>query len=425
VGVLRRRVRKDLGQHRSLRAELRAALRTQHKAHPSWSYQLHADNLAALVREKPAELGPMVSYPSVRRYMKAQGLLRQRRTRVRIGSDGEAQAVKGLERLEVRSFEAEHVHGLWHLDFHHGSRPVATRGGEWVRPLLLGVLDDRSRLTCHLQWYLEETAEALVHGLSQAIQKRALPRALLTDNGSAMEAAETTTGLAELGIVHHTTLPRCPYQNAKQEVFWAQVEGRLLAMLEGCRDLTLELLNQATQAWVELEYNRRVHSELGVAPLERYLEGPDVGRESPSSEELRRAFRIRAGRMQRKSDGTLSLAGRRFEVPSAYAHLERLWIRYVRWDLRSADLVDPRTGMILATIYPLDKAGNSDGRRRRLAPPAGAEVESVAAGERDGSGAGGVAPLLRRLMADYAATGLPPAYLPKGDVGKDDDREQE
>jgi putative transposase len=25
----------------------------------------------------------------------------------------------------------------------------------------------------------------------------------------------------------------------------------------------------------------------------------------------------------------------------------------------------------------------------------------------------GVAPLLRELMADYAATGLPPAYLPK------------
>jgi hypothetical protein len=25
----------------------------------------------------------------------------------------------------------------------------------------------------------------------------------------------------------------------------------------------------------------------------------------------------------------------------------------------------------------------------------------------------GIAPLLKKLMADYAATGLPPAYLPK------------
>jgi len=41
---------------------------------------------------------------------------------------------------------------------------------------LLGVLDDRSRVACHLQWYLDETAETLVHGLTQAIQKRGLPR---------------------------------------------------------------------------------------------------------------------------------------------------------------------------------------------------------------------------------------------------------
>jgi len=28
----------------------------------------------------------------------------------------------------------------------------------------------------------------------------------------------------------------------------------------------------------------------------------------------------------------------------------------------------------------------------------------------------GIAPLLKELMAEYAATGLPPAYLPKGNI---------
>ena len=37
------------------------------------------------------------------------------------------------------------------------------------------------------------------------------------------------------------------YQNAKQEAFWAPVEGRLMAMLEGVPDLTLSALNEATQ----------------------------------------------------------------------------------------------------------------------------------------------------------------------------------
>jgi hypothetical protein len=194
---------------------------------------------------------------------------------------------------------------------------VVTASGEWVKPLLLGVLDDRSRLACHVQWYLDETAESLIHGLSQALQKRLLPRMLMTDNGSAMVAAETTQGLSRLGVVHETTLPHSPYQNGKQESFWGQVEGRLLAMLENCRDLTLAILNEATQAWVELEYNRKIHSEIGETPLARYLQGPDVGRESPSSDALRIAFSAEELRTQRRSDGTVSIEGRRFEIPSA------------------------------------------------------------------------------------------------------------
>ena len=84
--------------------------------------------------------------------------------------------------------------------------------GTWQRPLVLGILDDHSRLCCHLQWYLSETAEDLVHGLSQAIQKRGLPRALLTDNGSAMLAEEFKEGLLSLGICHERTMSHSPYQ---------------------------------------------------------------------------------------------------------------------------------------------------------------------------------------------------------------------
>jgi putative transposase len=64
---------------------------------------------------------------------------------------------------------------------------------------------------------------------------------------------------ARLGILHQTTRPYSPYQNAQQEVFWARVEGRLMAMLDGAVPLTLNLLNEATQAWIEHEYTRRAH----------------------------------------------------------------------------------------------------------------------------------------------------------------------
>ncbi len=404
LGALRKTQRKDAGTH-GLGDRLRQALRTQHKDYPEWSYQLHYDNLLALAGHDDNSLGNVPSYTTVRRFMKACGLLKSR-PRSRRQTPGTERAARRLEKLEVRSFEASHVHALWHLDFHAGSRRVLTPAGQWLTPHLFGTLDDRSRLRCHLQWYLDETAETLVHGLSQAFQKRALPRALMTDNGSAMIAAETVQGLEDLGILHETTLAESPYQNGKQESFWAQVEGRLLAMLKGVEELTLELLNEATQAWVELEYNKKFHQELGAAPVRRYLDGPDVGRPSPSSDALRDAFRLIQWRTQRRSDGTLSIEAQRFEVPSRFRHHPRLLVRYARWDLAHIDIVDPRSHHILTPLYPLDKQRNADGRRRRLQPlPEIPETSSMPAGE--------VAPLLKKLMGEYAATGLPPAYLPK------------
>ena len=269
--------------------------------------------------------------------------------------------------------------------------------------MLLGVIDDRSRLCCHVQWYLDETAESLIHGLSQAFMKRGLPRALMTDNGAAMLADETVTGLAALGIVHQTTLPYSPYQNAKQESFWGRIEGRLMAMLEGEDALTLDLLNQATQAWVEQEYHRTLHTEIGTTPLMHYLAGPNVRRECPSTAVLSAAFRVEVARKLRRSDGTVSLAGGRFEIPARYRHLAVVHLRYARWDLTQVDLCDARTGTILGPIKPLDKSANADGQRRRLTPVA-IDLSPLPPS--------GVAPLLRQLLADYAATGLPPAYLP-------------
>jgi hypothetical protein len=268
------------------------------------------------------------------------------------------------------------------------------------------VLDDRSRVGCHAQWYLTESAETLTHGLSQAIQKRGRPRELMTDCGPAEQAAEVTEGLARLGIVHALTLEHSPYQNGKQESFWGQVEGRLLAMLENKKDLTLALLNEATQAWLELEYNRSIHSELGVPPLERYLAGPDVGLPSPTSDELRLAFTASEYRTQRKSDGTFSLEGRRFEVPSRYRHLDRILVRWARWDLGHVWMADDRTGKVLCRLWPLDRVKNADGERRTLEPVAQISPATLPAPEPD------IAPLLEKLMDDYRATGLPPAYLP-------------
>ena len=312
-------------------------------------------------------------------------------------------AAERLVQQEVRSFEVSHTHSLWHLDFHEGSRAIGTDKGQWLKPQLLGIMDDYSRLICHCQWYLAEQAQTLVHGLSQAIQKRGLPRALMSDNGAAMVAEEVRQGLQRLGVIQEYTLPSLSICQAGSVLGH---RGRPLDGDEGVERLTLGQLNQATQAWVEQEYHRRIHSELGMTPLERFLQGPSVTRTSPGSDRLRQCFRQQVSRRQRHSDGTLTVAGVRFGLPSRYRQLDRPVVRYARWDLSHIDRVDPATEAVLCSLYPLDKQAHSSAHRRRIEAEHQQPLPQPACG---------VAPLLQQLLAEYAATGLPPAYLPLED----------
>ena len=403
VGVLGRKSRSDLGRKTALSSALLIELSKQYSNFPHWSYKLHADNLIALIKEKP-ELGNIPSYASVRRRMIERGWYRKKLLRNK--TSGQKKAAERLEQREVRSYDASHVHGLWHLDFHKGKLRVADNHGEWHTPIALCILDDRSRLCCHIQWFLRETAEVLQHGLMQAFMKRGMPRRLMTDNGSAMIAYETMNGLLDLSIKHDRTLPYSPYQNGKQESFWGQLEGRLMSMLSRVEPLTLDTLNYATQAWSEMEYNRCRHEEINCTPIEKLLEGPDSSRPSLDSEKMTFSFTIQESRTQRRSDGTLQIKGVRFEVPSRFRHFSRLFVRYQSWDLSKAWLVDERDATLLAKIYPQDKVKNGNGLRRTVAPlPDDTPVTD--------ENADPYPPLLRQIMADYAATGLPPAYIPK------------
>ncbi|HIM68609.1 MAG TPA: hypothetical protein EYM45_08610 [Verrucomicrobia bacterium] len=61
---------------------------------------------------------------------------------------------------------------------------------------------------------------------------------------------------------------------------------------------------------------------------------------------------------------------------------------------------------MLTPIYPVDKARNADGQRRVLQPDLLATAPPAPPTDE-------MAPLLRKLMTEYAATGISPGYLPK------------
>ena len=401
VAVLGRKIRSDAGVRWSIPHAIFTELEHQYKMYPRWSVQLHYDNLSVLADEQP-EWGKLPSYKTILRCMRENGWLRSREPAQ--PTQGQKRAADRREKREIRGFEVAYLHGLWHLDFHHAKVRILDASGNWHQPVVLAILDDHSRICCHLQFYLAETAECLVHGIIQAIMKRGLPRVLMTDNGAAMLAEETIRGLGRLGIVHKTTLPYSPYQNGKQEVFWTQLEGRLLELLRKKKDLTLSYLNQAGQAWVEQDYHRRHNREMRATPLHRLMYHKSVARKVPDSETLHFAFTRRITRKPRRSDATVTVVGIRYELPVRFAHMQSVTLRTVEWDKSQVILVDAKTDAPLARLLPQDKTANASGRRRVI------RSESVSVNPVETSQPPA---LLKKWLADYAASGLPPAYMPK------------
>ena len=140
VSALARRRRRDAGLQRTISPALSAAVEAQYKAHPSWSKQLHYDNLAA---HEWRRIPISVRCPPIRPWCASctpEGLVRQPRRR---GPNAPR------PRHEVRSYEVSRSHSFMALPtIIIGSRKVLTPSGLWVAPKLFVALDDHSRLVC-------------------------------------------------------------------------------------------------------------------------------------------------------------------------------------------------------------------------------------------------------------------------------------
>ena len=363
ISVLARKERLDKGTRRAISTEAAALIKRQYSEYPWWTVQLHAKNVASgLSSDDSKSLIP--SYSSVLRYMRAENL--RKRPRPKQNDKGELDVFYGSERRETSCFEVGNVNEIWSLDFHHGGIKILDPSGVWRQPLVVAIIDHCSRLVCHAEWLFSEKTPDLVNAVSVAIMKRGRPRKILSDNGSAMRAGEFTEGLKRLGVKPVKIKPRTPKENGKSEAHWNSLEGQLVAMLIGHQGLTLKYLNDMTQAWYEMEYNRSIHREIKSTPLDRFISEKNVGLNPCDKDFLDKAFRIDETRRLRKSDGTIRILDVLFRIPQPYWSLPKIQIRYARWNLNLVHLVDYATGLVLARIYPVDKVQNSNQKRRSL-----------------------------------------------------------
>ena len=79
IAALGRKQRSDAGQAKAMSPQLLAALQSQYQRYPDWSYQLHCDNLAALVEQQP-QLADAPSYSTVIRRMQQRGWYKKKQS---------------------------------------------------------------------------------------------------------------------------------------------------------------------------------------------------------------------------------------------------------------------------------------------------------------------------------------------------------
>jgi putative transposase len=120
---------------------------------------------------------------------------------------------------------------------------------------------------------------------------------------------------ASLGIRLVHSKPGQPAGRGKIERFFRTVREQFLVEIGSGRELAdLVGLNTLFTAWVETVYHRRVHSETGQAPIERWSAGGPP--RMPSAAQLREAFLWSEWRTVTKT-ATVNLHGNHYEVDNA------------------------------------------------------------------------------------------------------------
>jgi putative transposase len=239
-------------------------------------------------------------------------------------------------------FEAERPNELWIGDALHGPLVVARKA------ILFCFIDDHSRLLPGYRWGTREDVLRLEGALRRGLESRGVPAGIYVDNGSPFVSGQLLRCCAVLGarLVH--SRPGRPRGRGKIERVFETVRGEFLVEVKargGVADL--DELNRLFSAWVEQVYHRRVHSETGQAPVERFLASGAPA--LPAEELVREAFLWSETRIA-TARATVTVHSNHYEIDPALARrrvelifdpleMERVEVRFQG---RSMGLAVPR-----------------------------------------------------------------------------------
>jgi transposase InsO family protein len=236
-----------------------------------------------------------------------------------------------------RRFERSHFGDLWQGDAMHGPYLPDPANPEKERQVFLfAFIDDHSRLVPHAQFYWNEQVPRMEDCLKRAIRRRGRPLSIYVDRAKIYTSKHLDTVCATLGIQRILGTPYYPEGRGKIERLFEFVQSDFLPELTTSSVTTLRQLNESFLAWLDVVYHRKIHSETGQAPLERFRQDPAPTTRPADPEELRVAFLHRAERKVYQT-ATVSFKGNRYSVP-AYLRGKRVELRFDPFDLNRIEV---------------------------------------------------------------------------------------
>jgi len=234
-----------------------------------------ADAILALVKERPTRTVPKlrtllasdalfaqrvqtVSDRSIYRFLLEHGL--SQKSRYALLSEGgrmsfhRFQAARPLDLVQGDARD-----GIW-LDAKDGKR----------KTYLFVWVDDYSRKLLSGRYYFDEKLPRMEDTFKRLVLRWGIPLKVYLDNGSVYIAKQFAWILAQLGTakLHHK--PYQAYCKGKVEALNKTIKNDFQGEAQRAGFHTLDELNSAFSAWVDLEYNARIHSQTGESPDKRF-----------------------------------------------------------------------------------------------------------------------------------------------------------
>lgn len=230
----------------------------------------------------------------------------------------------GAETKEIKRFSHQWVNELWQTDIMYG--PHLKLGRAKKRTYLIAFIDDASRLATHAQFCIEQNFTAVRNVFKEAVLKRGVPKMIYTDNGKVYRSGQLAVICANLGCTLLHTEPYTPSAKGKVERFFRTVRMRFLSRLKVDEIKSLEELNLRFWQWLEEDYQRKIHSSLGMSPLDYFMSQADRVNIFSDPALLNEYFLLRVTR-KINHDATFSLENILYETDQKFANT-RLEIRY-------------------------------------------------------------------------------------------------